>query len=85
MMITGASGALPPEILQPVLESLGSSLASAIPCCRSIASAAEQGSSSSGSELNSRIFRLLRCDYNAYYIMLYYNMYIYIYLFVYLQ
>lgn len=43
MMITGASGALPLEILQPVLESLGSSLASAIPCCRSIASAAEQG------------------------------------------
>ena len=38
-----SSGVLPPEILQPVLEALGSSLASAIPCCRTMASAAEQG------------------------------------------
>ena len=40
---SGVSGVLPPEVLQPVLESLGSSLANAIPSCRSTAAAAEQG------------------------------------------
>ena len=38
-----ACGSLPPEVLAPVLESLGTSLASTLPCCRSLAAAAEQG------------------------------------------
>ncbi|CAK9072936.1 unnamed protein product [Durusdinium trenchii] len=38
-----ASGSIPQEVLAPVLESLGTSLAHVLPCCQSLASAALQG------------------------------------------